>query len=56
MTPAVTTIGHVLVKALPRIMAAESLLAAIFYAVNRDWRHAFYWGSCASITISATLL
>lgn len=42
-------------RALPLIMVAESLAAALVYAANRDWRHAAYWFSAACITLSVTL-
>ena len=46
----------VIAKILPLLMAGESALAALIYALQGDWRHAFYWASAASITYSATLL
>ena len=46
----------VLAKSLPLLIVAEAGIAAVMYAIQRDWRHAFYWGSCACITLSATLL
>jgi hypothetical protein len=44
-----------LAKILPLVMTAESLLVAVFYVVQRDWRHAFYWFSSACIILSVTL-
>ena len=42
-------------KLMPMLMVVESLLAAVVYAVQRDWRHAFYWFSSACIILSVTL-
>lgn len=46
----------VFAKLLPFLIALEAATAAVAYSIQGDWRHAFYWASCASITFSATIL
>lgn len=40
--------------ALPVLMIAESIGAAVLYAMAEDWRRAIYWTAAAFITASVT--
>jgi hypothetical protein len=42
-------------KVFPLLMAGESFMAAVVYAVQKDWRHASYWFFAGCIAISVTI-
>lgn len=41
-------------KVFPTLMVVGSALAAVVYALNRDWRHAAYWAFATGITATVT--
>jgi hypothetical protein len=50
-----------LVTLLPTIIAAEALLASVFYALNKawgsaPWGSALYWLSACVITVAVTMI
>jgi hypothetical protein len=45
-----------LVTLLPTIIAAEALLASVFYALNKAWGSALYWLSACVITVAVTMI
>ena len=45
-----------LARALPVLIVAEAALAAVGYALEGEWRRAFYWGASAAVTLAGWLL
>lgn len=43
-------------RVLTWLMSAEACMATIAYLWQRDWKHAFYWGSATCINVSVNLL